>query len=316
MILKNAIDSIALGIEDYESDDQRRLISCARNIFAGILLLFKHKLVELSPPQSDEVLIKQKVLPVPDPSGALKWQGTGSKTVDVKQIEERFESLGIAVDWKRLNKINQHRNSIEHYYSSLSDDAVRELIADSFIVIRDFIRIHLDEDPLDLLGAPTWNGITKVAEVYKIEHAECQESIKAVDWGYPCLEHALMEFSCTNCGSSLIDIPLHGPSRSSSEFKCRSCGKEWDFESAANLAMKQHYVSKNISLGDDEGSEPELIDCPSCSNTTYVLEEDVCVFCEESMERNCQRCSMEIPACELDGEGYCSWCAHMMAKDD
>lgn len=57
-ILQNAIDSIALGIEDYNSSDSRRLISCTRNLFAGILLLFKHKLAILSPPGSDEVLIK------------------------------------------------------------------------------------------------------------------------------------------------------------------------------------------------------------------------------------------------------------------
>lgn len=47
-ILKNAVDSIALGLEDYETsiaeEDERRIISCTRNIYAGILLLFKHKL--------------------------------------------------------------------------------------------------------------------------------------------------------------------------------------------------------------------------------------------------------------------------------
>ena len=48
-ILKNAIDSIAIGLEDYESTDERRIVSSTRNIFAGILLLFKHKLCELSP---------------------------------------------------------------------------------------------------------------------------------------------------------------------------------------------------------------------------------------------------------------------------
>ena len=46
-ILKNAVDSISLGIEDYqlgigdcESSDPRRLVSCTRNLFAGIILLF------------------------------------------------------------------------------------------------------------------------------------------------------------------------------------------------------------------------------------------------------------------------------------
>ncbi len=43
-ILNNAIDSIQLGIEDYEliGENPKRLISCTRNLFSGILLLFKH----------------------------------------------------------------------------------------------------------------------------------------------------------------------------------------------------------------------------------------------------------------------------------
>jgi hypothetical protein len=31
-ILKNAVDSIAIGLEDFSSSDQRRVISCTRNI--------------------------------------------------------------------------------------------------------------------------------------------------------------------------------------------------------------------------------------------------------------------------------------------
>jgi hypothetical protein len=119
-ILQNAVDSIALGVEDYDSPDPRRLISCTRNIFAEILLLFKHKLSSLSPPNSDEVLIKQQIFPTLDPATGLQWRGKGKKTVDVQQIRERFESLGVAVDWKRVERINSYRNEIEHYFSSLS----------------------------------------------------------------------------------------------------------------------------------------------------------------------------------------------------
>ncbi|MBW1777587.1 MAG: hypothetical protein JRJ54_08335, partial [Deltaproteobacteria bacterium] len=132
-ILKNAIDSIAIGLEDYQSTDERRIVSSARNIFAGILLLFKHKLCELSPAGSDEVLIKQKVLPEIDATGAVRWIGKGKKTVDVQNIRDRFESLGISVDWKRLERINKYRNNIEHYYSNLNTQSVQQLISDSFL---------------------------------------------------------------------------------------------------------------------------------------------------------------------------------------
>ena len=44
-LLQNAINSIEIGIEDYKlsQQDERRIISCVRNVFAGILLLFKYK---------------------------------------------------------------------------------------------------------------------------------------------------------------------------------------------------------------------------------------------------------------------------------
>lgn len=74
-ILKNAVSSIIIGLEDYSSLDERRVISCARNIFAGILLLFKHKLVLLSDSDSDEALIKQKVLPVTGVDKNIKGKG-------------------------------------------------------------------------------------------------------------------------------------------------------------------------------------------------------------------------------------------------
>jgi hypothetical protein len=41
-ILQNAIDSIQIGIEDYENGDDRRSISAVRNIAAGTLLLYKN----------------------------------------------------------------------------------------------------------------------------------------------------------------------------------------------------------------------------------------------------------------------------------
>lgn len=43
-ILTNAIQSIQIGVEDYRSDDRRRLLSAIRNVQAGILLLCKEKL--------------------------------------------------------------------------------------------------------------------------------------------------------------------------------------------------------------------------------------------------------------------------------
>ena len=189
------------------------------------------------------------------------------------------------------------------------------LIASSFIVIRDFVRNHLAQDPLDLLGATTWDALTKVAEVYNKEKEECEQHIQAIDWKYSSLEDALSKLNCPECGSGLIDVSLHGIDRSDTEFKCSSCGKEWDFENGVDLAVSQYYASENYSSVKD-GGDPATITCPNCNRESYVLDENVCFICEESVDRVCQRCSMPIPSCEIDGEGLCSWCNHMMSKDD
>ena len=85
-ILKNAIDSICMGIEDYklgigdyEFSAPRRLVSCTRNLFAGIMLLFKHKLAKLSPPGSDGLLIKQHIIPILNSKGNIEVEGPRPK---------------------------------------------------------------------------------------------------------------------------------------------------------------------------------------------------------------------------------------------
>jgi hypothetical protein len=82
-ILQNAVDSIQLGVEDLESSDNRRILSAVRNITAGVLLLFKEKLRQLSPPDSQEVLLMQQIRIQRSDKG-LAYIGAGSKTVDVQ----------------------------------------------------------------------------------------------------------------------------------------------------------------------------------------------------------------------------------------
>lgn len=317
-ILKNAIDSISIGMEDYQNPDPRRLISCTRNLYAGILLLFKHKLSSMSPPGSDEVLIKEKILPDYSSKG-LQWKGKGRKTVDVNGIEERFTSLGISVDWERIKKIQAYRNEIEHYYSSIPQKSVQTVISDSFLVIRDFIRIHLAQDPLTLFGKDTWESMTDVAEVYQAEKTECIKSILIINWKYDPLREALLKVGCDECGSDLIEERSAGPNRESSEFRCRSCDKRYDFENMAELGMDQYFSGENFANFKD-GGEPITIDCPSCfRKNTYNLEINECVVCDDSYPTECSGCGNEIPACEMgniDHPELCSWCINVRLKED
>lgn len=48
-LITNAIESIQVGVEDFEILDSRRMLSAVRNILVEILLLYKEKLRRLSP---------------------------------------------------------------------------------------------------------------------------------------------------------------------------------------------------------------------------------------------------------------------------
>lgn len=56
-LLDNAVLSIELGVEDYQTGDERRVLSAIRNLYAGVLLLCKQVLWNKSPPGTDGSLI-------------------------------------------------------------------------------------------------------------------------------------------------------------------------------------------------------------------------------------------------------------------
>jgi hypothetical protein len=94
-LLTNAIESIQVGVEDYQAGTRPRLLSAVRNIHAGILLLYKEALRRLSPKDSNDALMMAKILPTRDTHRKVVFVGVGKKTVDTQQIKERFEALGI-----------------------------------------------------------------------------------------------------------------------------------------------------------------------------------------------------------------------------
>lgn len=305
-ILNNAIDSLILGLEDFESSNPKRLISCTRNLFAGILLLFKHKLASISPEGSDEALIKQKVLPQVNAEGKVIWKGKGKKTVDVLEIKDRFTSLGLKTHWDRVENINKFRNDIEHYHTDMSKDAISKLITDCFIVVRDFITDEIKEDPKSLLGDEAWETLVSVSEVYEKEKKECIKVIDEVAFGSDTLYEAIVNYSCISCGSGLITVDDPSQPKEDITFACKSCGQEYVYEQMVELSLGEYFS--------DDSSY--LIDCPECDKKAYIYHEQRCAACEESAEHSCARCGSDIPAEELDGTGFCGWCAHMMSKDD
>lgn len=313
-IIQNAINSIQIGVEDFESDDDRRSVSAVRNIAAGILLLYKEKLCRLSPKNNKELLIKQNIRPVQNSKGEIAFEGKGNKTVDVQSIKERFASLNVKVEWKRFDEINKLRNDLEHYYTSESPDAVREIVAKSFLLIRDFLSEHLQEDPQQILGNDCWTTLLAVSDVYLAEEQACKASIDAIDWKYHSVEIALKNLRCDQCHSSLIQATHSEDVYPMIDLHCKSCGEDFSFYDVVEQCIDDSLAGEAI-INLMDGGESLYDNCHECGKSTFIYEEDCCVACEYEMEYiECEMCGDSLSLEDQYNEGKCSYCQYKWEK--
>ena len=313
-IIKNAIDSIQIGIEDHQANDDRRNISAVRNISAGILLLYKEKLCQLSPKDNKELLIKQNIRPVRTEDGTIQFEGKGHKTVDVQSIKDRFKSLNIEVDWSRFDNINRLRNDLEHYYTSESPDTVREIIAKSFLLIRDFLTEQLKLDPQEVLGNNAWSVLLSVTEIYMAEEKSCQISLEKVDWVYSTVTDSIKYLRCTNCHSSLIEAPDSDEYYTSIPLRCRSCNEDFTFDEVIEQCIDDSLGGEAIQSVMD-GDHTPYDTCLSCDKETFIYAEGKCVACEYEMEHtSCEMCGEGLRLEDQWNEGKCGYCQYKWEK--
>jgi len=312
-LLTNAIESIQAGVEDYKAATRPRLISAVRNIHSGILLLYKEKLRRLSPPNSNEALMMSKLVPNRDSKGNVSFIGTGKKTVDVQEIEDRFTALGIKTDWKRFRRISGERNDVEHRQPRIDQNGLKGLISDSFLIIRDFVTDELQDNPRELLGEDAWQTMLEVTEVYEKEKDESTRLIDEAKWSSFALGKGAHDLTCDNCGSDLLK-PV---SESGGEIilECTSCGSTQSPHEYAAEAVKMALSAEAYRAAKD-GEESPYTFCPECGQEAYVMEEGQCAACGESAVRDCERCGTRIPAEEMVCSPFCAYCQHVMNKND
>lgn len=314
-LLKNAIASVKVGVEDSGSNEHDRLLSAVRNIHAGILLLYKEKLRRLSPPNTGEVLLKSFIRPTTDPGGGVIFVGHGRKTVDVQQIRERFGGLGIVTDWKRFDRVNRVRTDVEHYYSTVSESQLRGLISDAFVLVRDFAVNELNENPRALLGEEVWQEMLDVSEVFESERRDCEQLLASVEWISDTLSEGVLALECETCRSPLLQpVPPSGR-EDEIELECRACGARVDAESFVPTAIALA-LGREMYLAHTDGNTTPYVACPNCSKEAYVIEEGRCALCEYEAEHTCASCGSTIPPEELDSSPLCGYCDHVMSKDD
>ena len=287
-IFSNAVSSIQLGVEDFRNSDPRRVLSAARNITAGLLLLYKEKLYRMSPTGSDGVLIKQDFMPVLGPDGTVTFAGSKKKTVDVAGIEARFKSLGIQVDWNSVRRVTGLRNDMEHHSTDQPLPVVRELIAETFVLIGTFCKTELDEVPRDRFGPETWDYMFEQSKLIQQDQLRCRQALAKIAWPTPELVKVAGRIECPKCGSSLMlaldpaaDIPEH-------EFECCLCGQRSDFEEVAEAAVGVAYSGENY-VDIKDGGEGVTGQCDNCDRDTYLWSAGMCLACGDKPKK-CATC--------------------------
>lgn len=313
-LLTNAVEAIQVGVEDYVDGTRPRLLSAVRNLHAGVLLLFKESLRRRSPPGSDDVLVKARIEPRTDSQGRVIFVPVGQKTVDRQQIKNRFKSLGVTVDWGAVDSIAKVRNEVEHFYPDLKQDALKGLLSSALLIIRQFASDELGEDPKALLGQQTWDTMLEVAEVYEAERAECLTKLETVDWGSDAVEDGVKLLHCPECGSGLLH-PVDVTKGPEAGLECRSCGSEVGFEWYLQAAIAESLAGEAYIAMTDGADEP-YAECPECGLETYVYAEGACALCGDMPATDCARCHSTIPPSEMGFSPFCSYCAHVMSKDD
>jgi hypothetical protein len=316
-ILDNAVASIQVGVDDYRSADPRRTLSAMRNISAGMLLLFKEKLRRSSPLDSNESLVKLKIEPKMDTAGGVTFRGRGKKTVGVYEIKDRFRSLGISVDWKRIEEVIATRNDIEHYRSDVPPKRMMELLSSCFIVIRDFITEELEDDPERLLQNPTWSTLLEVAEVYERERAACTFAIASVQWDSIGRKKVSEFLRCGHCSSDLIrPVDIKADDLASLSFHCSACGQDSIFDDILDEAVSDCWSADWYLVMTDGNDEP-LTDCHECNRSTFLVEEGRCIACLSSLHHyECAICGHPLTSDQQDFGGLCSYHYEVAVKDE
>ncbi|MCU0093822.1 hypothetical protein N8H72_27885 [Pseudomonas koreensis] len=274
-LFENAICSIKIGLNEYQFNS--RLISSVRNIYAGILLLFKHKLILMSDKNSNAALIKQQIVPTINEDGTITWKGIGNKTVDVAGIKTRFKSLEIHVEWDTFDRISRHRNEIEHFYSQLSANDTVQLLSDCFIIINNFLSHHLKMDAKNVLGDEAWRILLEAHEVYEFELEKNIRSINNLTFHHKILNKIFLEFQCITCGSHLIEPKTKRVRAEYTDFCCAECQSSYSYDEICNFGILD--LNANSIQSTHEKSNRLFSNCEECEQGLYLITHRVCTAC-------------------------------------
>jgi len=315
-LVKNAIISIQLGIEDYQSNDPRRPISAIRNFYAGVLLLGKQCLLNAAPAADPMEILASKFVPVPDGDGGVVHKPRGYGTIDVSELQQRFKDFGLGWPPGDVGTLQKLRNNFEHYHSAAPKETIRQAIAACFPTIGGFFAI-LELSPPEELG-DAWTIMLQEDAFFKKQKAESDATFGRIFWGGAFANSEL--FQCSSCSSSLISQsdPMNSDP-SSINGRCVACGEAFGAAETTKLIIDAEFGADDYRSVKD-GGESLISDCPECGETTYVTHDDFnqCFLCEHQIDGECGRCGTSLGPhnVSINDSQFCNYCDHVMNKDD
>lgn len=319
-ILKNAVGSIKLGMEDFlvsreGPSKSLRTLSAARNIYAGVLLLFKYKIASLAKTSEEAralIYVPDAILPHITDSGSIAWTPTphARDTINTRMIEARLKSLGIYHDWSALIPLRNCRNALEHLHPTDPVSSIQSSIAALFPMLSRFIEEELGELPAALLG-DAWSTMLATHDFFKA--CEIQISKEWTDLKYPIAGIQFMRTCrCKACDSSLLkpmqeDIMDSVPIDTTDfRLQCYSCGQT---ESAIQFLEENFsYVHEDLFTRNEI---EEIQDCGRCFVHMYLIADSTCHWCgHERTWPKCDRCNKPISEHVTNAGGsLCDRCA-------
>jgi len=328
----NAIASLQLGLEDFQlsqlplnkNGNPARALSSVRNLYAGMLLLFKYKIANSVDSEEDAYKLihnpPKEILPIPDGDGGISWEPSGNfkiTTIEVPDIQRRFKSFNIEVNWPEVIKLQQCRNNLEHLHPTNTLGELSKFVADLFPVLSEFIINELDDIPQKVLGT-AWDIMLQHKDFYLQKLVECNSSWLGA--GVPSgMQDFLNQCSCPECGSILLKASPDSLEAAETitdneelfKYVCIACN---DSELIAPIMMDN--LESHFFYWPPDGEEPTYETCLQCDRDTFIIAEQCCRWCQTTLDYDECPCGVKLGQDDQDNGGLCGYHYHQASKND
>ena len=325
---ENAKFSIDIGVEDYVQGqaDSRRYVTALRNLYAGLLLLYKSHLAFLSKDQ-ECCIIRDKTDWEVAEDGSIKFKGlmADCKTVDVNGILDAFDKFKISVDKSALGRVRKYRNQTEHLFDpdGIRGEVVRTHVVDLLKLVRDFTTHVMKMNPKAMFSAQTLSVLVQDEQVVEKERAERAEALGKLEWYAPFVKDIFSDITCMKCHGEFLFPDVQSDSASNATFVCRTCGASDTYENLMSYYTDDVFIGEFEShiRTDDTGifvlNAGSLWECPECSTIAFDTLHGICLVCGHKGQ--CIRCNGPITGEDMPAyvkSRLCNYCYHMSSKED